>query len=466
MFLLASVGCLDESPTRPTQKGPSSSSTVFQHIRTFEIGNDAYDQTETDFIASHFDVFVGTGVQVPRIYEVNPDIALLAYITIRANSPESFGPSCPLGDLCADTFCSNHGYDVEDCFLHYREDVSYDYNFPDGGLQTVSVPGWNPDWQPGDPPASATEKSESRVWGRWTPEQRWANVASRAWQHWRNESIAGSMQKDGRVVEGVLIDGVVRLTGEMSYMMFDKTLEYTDETVDINFRAIDDCYAYIPVLRDHLAHEFGESKILLGNAEAGYYLIEELTNSSRLAERFDWFLVENGVRFDAFVSAQTCSYDIQFQHVLGIRDLAESGKKILFGGKDNSDTERGRIFTLATFYLINGPNLYFCDHKIGIHWFDAIGYDIGEPLGDAYLRASGPDPARPASTYYLMAREYTNALVLVKFRDSASYFMYFGSETTHSLGGTYQPLGEDGTLGGPVTEVTLFNNEAAILIPQ
>jgi hypothetical protein len=464
LFLVA--GCGGDSPTKPHSAPRTSKSTVFDHIQTFEIGHDAYDNTDTDFIATHYDVFVGGGVQVPRIYDTNPDIKLLSYITVRANSPESFGAGCSLDDFCAEDFAADHGYDVEDFFLHYKQDVCFDWSFPDGGLQTVAVSGWNPDWQSGDPPASASQKSESRVWGRWQPDQRWANIASPAWQHWRNEYIADTMQKGGRDFDGVLLDGVVRIPSVLDWMLFDKTIEYWGETVDNSFVMIDDHYAYAPILRDYLEQEFGESKIIVGNAEASYYLSTEPVNPSRLMEKFEWLLVENGVRYDWYVSSGTCSYDIQFQQILDVRDLAESGKKILFGGKDNEDSERGRIFILATFYLINGPNLYFCDHQTGINWFEAIAFDIGEPLGEASLRASGTNSNPATGTYYLMEREYTNALVLVKYRESSSSFLYSGSESTHDLGGSYEPLDDEGKLGTAVTQITLRNNEAAILIPQ
>ena len=36
--------------------------------------------------------------------------------------------------------------------------------------------------------------------------------------------------------------------------------------------------------------------------------------------------------------------------------------------------------------------------------------------------------------------------------------------TTHDLGGTYRPLRADGTLGDPVTSVSLRNGEGAILV--
>jgi hypothetical protein len=79
--------------------------------------------------------------------------------------------------------------------------------------------------------------------------------------------------------------------------------------------------------------------------------------------------------------------------------------------------------------------------------------------------ASGPDPYKPTLTYRVLARRFTHALVLVKMlpegsvEDSRSF-------TVHALGGSYRPLLANGTLGAPLTQVALRNNEATILIPQ
>jgi hypothetical protein len=463
---LSLSGCVEEWSIAPEPKRLPPGGSVFNHIRTFEIDCETvFDEAGTDFVATHFDVFVGGGVQIPRVYESNPNIVVLEYAAIRANSPDVFGPDCEMDHLCIEQFAADHGYDPEDYFLHYKEDVTYVMEFPDGGTEDVFVPGWNPDWQPGDPPASAAEESESRVWGRWALGQRWANVESVPWRHWKNECVSWCMVKNGQAIDGVLVDGVIRIEDLLSLMQFDKTHEYLKEPFGGGHSHIDDAYSYIPVLSDHLEGVFGESKIVVGNAEASYWLVSEAINSVRLQETFDWLLVENGVRFDTVVHPETCSHDVQFQDTLRLVSLAKAGNKILFGGKDNSNTDRGRLFILSTFYLVNHPNLYFCNHKVGIHWFEAIAHDIGYPLGDAYLWACGPDGVIPSCTYHVMAREYSGALVLVKLRDSRSYYQYFGTESTHDLGGMYRPLRANGTLGDPVTEITLWNNEAAILIP-
>jgi hypothetical protein len=65
----------------------------------------------------------------------------------------------------------------------------------------------------------------------------------------------------------------------------------------------------------------------------------------------------------------------------------------------------------------------------------------------------------------VFARRFTRALVLVKMLPLGSV-EDSRSTTIHALGATYRPLRADGTLGSPVTQASLRNNEALILIPQ
>jgi hypothetical protein len=111
-------------------------------------------------------------------------------------------------------------------------------------------------------------------------------------------------------------------------------------------------------------------------------------------------------------------------------------------------------------------------------WNPAVDYDIGQPdvvpagktdfegkanTREHYVFATGPDPVNNALTYRVYAREFTNALVLVKLMPIGSTADN-ASMTHHVLDGTYVPLLADGNVGAPVTEVDLRNNEALILI--
>jgi hypothetical protein len=81
--------------------------------------------------------------------------------------------------------------------------------------------------------------------------------------------------------------------------------------------------------------------------------------------------------------------------------------------------------------------------------------------------ATGADPANPALTYRVYQRRFGNALVLYKplsYSNNATGTLADATATTHALDGVYYPLLADGTLGAPVTSITLRNGEGAILV--
>src|SRR5262249_7035707 len=137
---------------------------------------------------------------------------------------------------------------------------------------------------------------------------------------------------------------------------------------------------------------------------------------------------------------------------------------------------RTQIATLAEYYMVGDPNKTFLMFYGGYdpnsswtqHWSPAAAYDVGAPQGTYSVFTRGVDPSNTALTYTIYQRSYANALVLYK---PLSYkvgvapgTLSDASATTHQLGGTYRILRADGTLSGPVTQVTLRNGEGAILI--
>ena len=142
-----------------------------------------------------------------------------------------------------------------------------------------------------------------------------------------------------------------------------------------------------------------------------------------------------------------------------------------------SETDpRTQMATLAYYYLIGNPTTTFLMLWGGEapattwtqHWFNAVTYNVGLPEGGYSLFATGEDPSNTALTYNVYQRQYANALVLYK---PLSYTLGVGTGTTanntatiEQLGGTYQLLNADGTLGPPITSISLRNGEGAVLI--
>jgi hypothetical protein len=141
-----------------------------------------------------------------------------------------------------------------------------------------------------------------------------------------------------------------------------------------------------------------------------------------------------------------------------------------------SGDPRTQLATLAEYYLVATPGTTFLDFYGGSapatswsqHWSPAAAYNIGQPTGTWSVLSTGQDPSNPARTYTVLQRSYSNALVLYK---PLSYGTNDGpgtigsaSATTLSLGGTYYALQANGTLGAPVTSISLINGQGAILV--
>ena len=166
--------------------------------------------------------------------------------------------------------------------------------------------------------------------------------------------------------------------------------------------------------------------------------------------------------------------------VLGISSMLEG----LVNPQVAMDADRNKIYSLASYYLqaydtpyaptyfyYGGAGYRASDNRT-VNWFKAIEYNVGTPTGDYYTAQTGYDPEKTSIAYTVFCRSYTNALVCVK---PMIYGLYSGTWqfgttddgtlTSLSLGGSYQPLNYDGTLGSVATTVSLRNQEGTIMIP-
>jgi hypothetical protein len=138
---------------------------------------------------------------------------------------------------------------------------------------------------------------------------------------------------------------------------------------------------------------------------------------------------------------------------------------------------RTQLATLAYYYLLANPESTFLMYYGGYepatpwirHWCPATAYDVGKPMGSWSLWTKGNDPSNAALQYRVYQRTYSKALVIYK---PLSFGGWRGPQptnrdntaTTHKLSAAYQPLRADGSLGEPITSLSLRNGEGAILV--
>lgn len=145
------------------------------------------------------------------------------------------------------------------------------------------------------------------------------------------------------------------------------------------------------------------------------------------------------------------------------------------GGGTSTDA-RTQLGALAYYYLLADPQRTFINFNGGYnpssswteHWTDAVKVDVGQPAGAMKVFATGTDPGNAALTYRVLAREYSNALVLYKPLSYATGkgegTTFANTATTHQLGGRYRAVNANGTLGPVVTSITLMNGQGAVLV--
>ena len=158
--------------------------------------------------------------------------------------------------------------------------------------------------------------------------------------------------------------------------------------------------------------------------------------------------------------------------------------------------ERDRIYGVAFYYLLQNPGYDYWAAYRGYGywptlatnekmWSHALEVDVGVPTDSVpggataltpwgvWVFAEGADPGHPdypditRCRYKVYAREYSDGLVLLKPKsgnDPARSTFADNTATTHDLGGWYQLVHDDGTLGPPVSSVTLRNGEAAVFV--
>jgi hypothetical protein len=142
------------------------------------------------------------------------------------------------------------------------------------------------------------------------------------------------------------------------------------------------------------------------------------------------------------------------------------------------DDPRTQMAALSAYYLIADPDstclMLFGGAETATtwrrHWTPAAAYPVGRPQARFTRYASGSDPVIPGLSYRVYSRSYEKALVLYRPLSGTpgkwAVRGGLGDDTAshHELGMSYRPLQADGTLGAPVTRITLRGGEGAVLI--
>jgi hypothetical protein len=474
--------------------GPS----LYAHIQTASALFRGYlDPAELQWRAQHYDLVIGMA-EADALRAANPHIRIFEYLNTRYL----------VHPVEASAWASAHGHDPEDFYLHYREDTTvptWETTVLVPGYPPGVVPGWNPGG--GGNPATATSRDQSRIPGFWSglPEPWYlANVDHAGYRAFLREHAAelieGTFWSSGFAsgpVDGIVCDNAIY------YPIFqegriDRSAEYYGVAMTDDHPYAIAYETLYPDLAEHLFDEFASTRDVMPNYGHVYFLQYANRSAINVQTTTPWIWGEVWVTYTGQWSPTTGSsrcITYEGDYANAVRKIVEqtrAGGRRILGARDiangSAGTDRGKLFTLGIYYLLHNAHTYYMyetlsGHAGGAHisawaWNPAVTFDVGQPdqipigatdfQGNAstkehWLFASGPDPYDPALTYRVLARRFTNALVLVKMLPDGSV-TDDRSITAHALDGTYAVLQADGTLGPAVTQATIRNNEALILV--
>jgi hypothetical protein len=403
-----------------------------------------------------------------------------------------------------------NGYDPEDFLLHYREDTivpGYETTVLIPGCPPGVVPGWNPDRAPDDPPASATERSQSRAVGvpyRMDDPYQMANITHEGYRRFLIDQMAALA--DGSLTGGPpatgLVDGIMVDLGvyypHFKEGVIDKTDEFYGIPLDYDHPYARGFVTFYADLIEGLDDRISRPPDIMPNFTDVFFFNYSDPLSEGALDIVDWAWAEVWLMYwgnsQPTGPQRAISYEYDYEKgVANIVRRTRAGLRIVLGARDLVNapvgSDRGRLFTLALYYLVHNPNTFyqyesFIRHTYQVHvsqwqWNPAVTYDVGRPdrVPDGYVDfegktatdehyefATGPDPYDPSLTYHVFARRFTKTLVLVKMLPRGSV-VDDRSVTVHELDRPYRILRGDGTPSAETcTSVSLRNNEGVILV--
>lgn len=410
-------------------------------------------QTDADwqFEMTHLDMAYGSN-HLDGLRQKGSNIYLLQYLLLHY---------LPLSDTTIysdlQNFATAHGFDVEDAFLHFYENTTVRYL--DGSTETI--PGW------GGGGAATRQAARVKILGMsitsWVYNPKSPLMQAYLGDLCRRTVTQGS-KPDGIYVDGVkpLPDLVVTSSGGKiaeygNRIAADAAADYiTDETAA--FKAANTAMGQDDPLGDHYLlpdiTSYIEKFVGLGTAGpdgliAGYNMQETQTLSPRL-------------------------YDIAKQ-------FADAGKilvttqgqcsPVITGALSNynSDADRHDMYCLSEYFMAKqGNSTYYSQMAPGnvslsSFWSKARECDIGTPVDPLYsVWQTGTDSA--GQTYTIYKRAYSKGLVLSRPKVGWTYTDYGTQSQQYDLGGTYNLLHSDGTLGPNITKIGLAMGEAVTLV--
>ncbi|MCL5105171.1 MAG: fibronectin type III domain-containing protein [Armatimonadetes bacterium] len=415
--------------------------------------------------ADHFDFHMGPH-DPAGLKALAPRTLAVRYVLLDTQVKESEGD--PDRARMAAWAASHPGSNVEDFYIHYKEDVVVK-----GKDDTqVSIPGWDPvNDSDGDgildrsenPRATARTRADARVYYyEWQNNFYTLNVGGSLYRSFRSDDCVAQLSK-APAMDGFMADTAIPGIKKPDIISGNEIItEYPDQS---KWRA--DFAALAGQVRSRL----GANKYVIGNT-AGYYYPEMAdAGGGEHQESYVAFTNEHGPDKWDYLKSQS-----------------DRGKYSFWEPAWDSypaDVDRERLHYLAFHYMGQQPYVYLGFRGFGYRdvfkwepspfdWLPACEVDVGQPVDGMYRTiTSGSDPTGQA--YTIFGRRYSKSVVICRpkidwnhsiYGDNTGVVYRLPSYTTATgTSSLFKPLKVDGTLGAAVSQVTLRNPESVILFP-
>jgi hypothetical protein len=454
----------------------------------FMYTNSAMPTATLDAIADRFD-FVVEGYRPDVEYMINRN-SQLKFIAFYNSLTDNYVTDSAEHDwLMANA--AQFGVDGEDAYLHFWEDTVVELQG-----QNITIPGWNPNRQSGDPPASAVNRADARAPVYFSSlSRRVTNFSSpavrslqRAYNLYRfNEPLIGGIHPGG-----VMFDNSANSSLQVRIVSGGRVAEHSLHT-QFNSGEFMDWYwmqgvrVYLEELRNYLDSnraEFGGRQIYVipnvanvpyvGNAswEASYV---NPPAAHILSLEFEY----NPTR-DFGASLPEIIYDKHTQALSQGVGIFETG--YVFKGRSGlagSFTDDEAIMNNlaahwvhraddtgmnATTYLL-GVNVWDAasqPDKWGRNLAGAFDVDLGKPLGPPYVMNSGIDGK--GNNFKVYGRPYTCGFAVVRHREPYDGDFDEATRVNFDLPDEYSPVDLDGNELRPESTWSLVNGEGQLFI--
>jgi len=423
----------------------------FPHIKLYgTLFRGDLSDADKVWLANHYDIVDHGSWDFPeRAKQVNPKILTTTHFNIAyANRNEG---SSPLEDWILG---KNKAYTLSDVLIDYREATQTNCgSFTAGDFLRQ---GKRCHWYTNDNKA---------------PE----------WREWALEFLEETLFLGHPIArDGIMFDDVTFANDGQAWDMTDEY--FGIDPASEEHPRIQENYESVGYLSTELERRFRSDLLYIVNIGNTYWL-----NSSRLTHRLrmaqehapniqdeTWVVVNSSVP-----APRNYTDHYEMTILVPIRELMRKGHGYMFETGDYQNSDRGKRFTLGMFYLVNHPMAFYWYRVMGNHtgepldgwmWNPMVNTNLGQPmvnsLGELDFEGQQSNEHFILSqdeTYVLLAREYTSALVIVKLMMSSAERP--GQDpTTHTLPGSFRELRADGSASEYITEVTLENNDAVILL--